>query len=641
MKLKRILSTTIASLAIGSAAHAAAIDQWNSASGTWNTSLANWINGGTGIFANGDTVQFSTAPANLAITLGATVNPAAIQSNGTNTPATMTITGASGFALQLGTSGVAGTGSISDGAGLTTGYAGNLTYTAVGSAGTSAFAIPAGAGTTANPTIWNMASGKSFQVGASTAGQIADLNGNTVTLTGAGTVNFANGITVQSTGGTGTFNVNSGTLSFTGGSSRNTTVSNTITVNVAPGATLNLAPNSGGGSVFNQTTNLNGGTLSTAGGTAVTFGGTLTLGAGSSTITTSPALTLGAIGRTSGGTVNFAIVGALTTTTGTASTILIDSTTGAAYATIGGTDWAAKNSANTAVVGLSTIAGGYTTLTTATFAGALSGNADLTSTAGTYTLTGNSTATSIRSLVSGNTIALGGNSLATGGILSSVTLGISGTGSLTALPTAGGELVLNQTANTATISAPITDGATTTLVKTGAGIVALSGGASNTYSGGTFVNAGTLNFTTGSLGTTGAITMSGGTLQWGTSTTTDLSSRLTLLNGTTASLDTNGNAVVFANAIGGNTTGALSIKAGSAVSTALTLNVANTYSGGTIITPATDNTAVIVANNQALGTGPVTLTGTNTFSGGLVVNTGMIVSNPLTLFPRQVAPRSP
>ena len=629
----RILLSTIASLAVAASCHAAAVDVWDVTSGSWDTSSTNWLtNGLPGTFANGDTVEFSAATADSSTTLVATVNPASILSNGANTPSTTTINGASGMIFELGATGSAGTGNISDAAGLSIGYAGNLTYNGAGSSGATVFSLSAGSGTAAMPTIWNVASSKTFQISAATAGEIADLNGNTVNLSGAGSVTFANGITLQSSGGTGTINVNAGTLNFSGGGSRNTTISSSITVNVAPGATLNVAPNTGGGSVFNQVTNLNGGTLATAGGTAATLGGPITLQSGGSTITSAPALTMGSLGRNLGATVNFNITGAIATTTGTGATILTDPTTGAAYATVGATDWAAKNSANTAVVGLSSISGGYTTLTTGTFTGTLTGNADLTNTVGTYSLTGSSTPTTIRSLVAGNVIDLGGNTLATGGILSNSTLTISGTGSLSA-GVLGGELVLNQSANTATVSAVITDNLIpSVLVKAGAGTVSLTSGA-NTYSGGTFVDGGILTFTTGSLGTAGAITVSGGTLQWGTSTTQDVSSRLILVNGSAATFDVNGNAVTLATSFGGGTTAAVSFKGGGSSTAKFTLMAANSYTGGTTVTTTADNTAVAVGNASAFGTGPVTILGTNTFGNAILVNSGINVSNTLTMTP--------
>jgi len=65
----------------------------------------------------------------------------------------------------------------------------------------------------------------------------------------------------------------------------------------------------------------------------------------------------------------------------------------------------------------------------------------------------------------------------------------------------------------------------------------------------------------------------------------------------------------------------------------LALGGANTYSGGTTITPAGDTTAITVANASALGSDAVALNGVNTFSAGLAVNTGLTLANALTLKP--------
>src|SRR5262249_17522477 len=114
------------------------------------------------------------------------------------------------------------------------------------------------------------------------------------------------------------------------------------------------------------------------------------------------------------------------------------------------------------------------------------------------------------------------------------------------------------------------------LTKTGAGTVTRT--ANNTYSGGTIINGGLVNFSAGNNLGTGAITLNGGGLQWATGNTLDISSRLAPLGVSGGTFDTNGNNVTLASVIGG--TGNL-VKSGGGQ---LTLSGTNTYSDGTVVT---------------------------------------------------------
>ena len=135
------------------------------------------------------------------------------------------------------------------------------------------------------------------------------------------------------------------------------------------------------------------------------------------------------------------------------------------------------------------------------------------------------------------------------------------------------------------------------LVKNGTGTFTLSG--INTYIGGTTLDAGLTNFNSGSALGTGNVTLNGGGLQWATSTTTDISSRLALQSGGGA-LDTNGNNVSFGSALPGGNSGLT--KAGNGT---LTLSVATTYSGNFTVTGGLINFNAA----SALGSGNVTLNG--------------------------------
>ncbi|MFK4722610.1 autotransporter-associated beta strand protein [Bradyrhizobium niftali] len=132
------------------------------------------------------------------------------------------------------------------------------------------------------------------------------------------------------------------------------------------------------------------------------------------------------------------------------------------------------------------------------------------------------------------------------------------------------------------------------LTKTGSGTLTLSG--ANTYTGGTTINAGTLAISAdNNLGAnTGGLTFSGGTLQFGASF--DLANtRAITLNAGGGTFDTNGFSTTVSQAIGG--TGAL-VKAGSGM---LTLSGVNTYTGGTTVEAGTlrAGTAGAFAGNTA------------------------------------------
>jgi fibronectin-binding autotransporter adhesin len=176
------------------------------------------------------------------------------------------------------------------------------------------------------------------------------------------------------------------------------------------------------------------------------------------------------------------------------------------------------------------------------------------------------------------------------------------------------------------------------LLKTGNGKLTVTN--TNSHIGGTTISSGILAFASGSLGASGPITVNGGTLQWDGANTQDISSRLTLFNSTTATLDTNGNDVILASAFGGGTSGGLA-KAGNGI---LTLSAANTFTGITNInvgtlkignatslgtqTGATDRT--IIASGATLDLGGVGLGANNEFvtvSGSGVGGNGAITSS--------------
>jgi len=188
------------------------------------------------------------------------------------------------------------------------------------------------------------------------------------------------------------------------------------------------------------------------------------------------------------------------------------------------------------------------------------------------------------------------------------------------------------------------------LRKTGAGIWTVSG--SNTYTGGTELNAGTLSLgSAGAIGSSGTISFNGGTLQATAINTTDYSARFSNAGGQQYRIDTNSQNVTLATAL--TSTGGSLTKLGAGT---LTLTAANTYTGGTTISAGTVSvgngsiTGSIVGNvansgtltfnrSDALtyagvvsgtgamsksGAGTLTLTGNNTYTGGTTISAGTV-----------------
>ncbi len=145
----------------------------------------------------------------------------------------------------------------------------------------------------------------------------------------------------------------------------------------------------------------------------------------------------------------------------------------------------------------------------------------------------------------------------------------------------------------------------------------------NYYTGGTFLQSGTLNFNgLDALGGAnyGGLTFNGGTLQYsanftGNNGSADLTSigaaGITLAAGG-GTIDLNGNSVNYAGSVGNNGRGALTVKS-TLAGGVLTLSGANTYAGATLIT-----NAALVANNltgSATGAGNVTVQNGGSLSG--------------------------
>jgi autotransporter-associated beta strand protein len=116
------------------------------------------------------------------------------------------------------------------------------------------------------------------------------------------------------------------------------------------------------------------------------------------------------------------------------------------------------------------------------------------------------------------------------------------------------------------------------LVKTGGGTMTLTN-AGNSYSGGTTLSGGVLQAGTyGNLGS-GELRFNGGTLQFASGSAFDISTRTVTFQAGGATIDTNGNSVVFAGGIGNNGPGGLTKTGGGT----LTLGGHNVYGGATVV----------------------------------------------------------
>lgn len=271
-------------------------------------------------------------------------------------------------------------------------------------------------------------------------------------------------------------------------------------------------------------------------------------------------------------------------------------------------------------------------------------------------------------LASGANLALGANllTLGAGMVISGPNpyeISGSGAGGLKAT-SAGGTIYLNNASSGAvTISAPIVNNSTSRLTVDGSGTTILSG--ANTYTGATVVNGGIVRFSGTMAGS--AVTINNAVVQLGTATGLTSANSVTFGASSTGSLQLLGNSgtigalnsnatlgtPVIANNNGGgavaNATLTIDSGAGSTFggviqdgtgggtltlaksgAGTLTLSGSNTYSGGTVLNGGGLTTTT---PNSNLGTGPITVNGTSSwafgtsgFSRDLTINDGVVLS---------------
>lgn len=354
----------------------------------------------------------------------------------------------------------------------------------------------------------NSAAAKGLIITSATGGTVA-VTGSVQRATGA--TDNADSLTINGGGivvlsGTNTFSgstsVNGGTLVLDYTASNTTKVSATGALVLSGGSLsfqgshASITLQSVNGLVLGNATRLSGG------------GGRLTVTAGQDQNAT---LHLGNISRTVGSSVDFSTVnsgtGVATLTTNTQ-----NNTSGilGGFATFQSNDWAANDgSGNITSLG----SGSYTTDFGTGLHTSLGGNSTLASggaTTHTLRLTGTSAITF-------NTTTPGTLTLESGGLLVTSTAGPTSIGTTTTRGTiaaTGGELFVHQqsTTGTLTVHSTLLAANVTNLTKTGNGTLILTG--TNTYTGATYLNGGTLSVSaTGNLGAaTADVFINGGTL---------------------------------------------------------------------------------------------------------------------------------
>jgi fibronectin-binding autotransporter adhesin len=181
-----------------------------------------------------------------------------------------------------------------------------------------------------------------------------------------------------------------------------------------------------------------------------------------------------------------------------------------------------------------------------------------------------------------------------------------------------GALILNRTAGTLTLNQVISG--TGSMTFTGAGTYQLGG--ANTYTAANQLNGGLVEPTVaGALGTSNTLNFNGGGYRYNAGYTPDLSTFVTTISASGATIDTNGVSVAYAGPIGAGGAGGLT-KTGAGT---LTFNGANTYAG-----PTTVNGGKLVVGNSLAGNAIVNTGGS---IGGVGPIAGSLTSNGGTIEP--------
>ncbi|WP_411826985.1 autotransporter-associated beta strand repeat-containing protein [Luteolibacter sp. AS25] len=575
------------------------------------TSTLSAVNTYTGATVVDDGTVSITSTGSILTTSGITINGGTLSVDGAGGNAiadTMAITNTSGSFTLTGSDetigSISGAGDINlEDNTLTTGGDGTSTTVSGVISGAGGGLTKAGAGTLTLSGSNTYTGATTINAGTLTASNSTALGNNSaVTVSGGGTLNLTTDLSIGSLAGSGAVTMNANTLTA-GGDNTSTSFSGIISgiggFTKTGSGSLTLS----GANTYTGETIVSGGTLVLGNAGAAGVGGNLR-------VTGNSTLDLGSLsinkfsiivqnGTVENGTLNAS--GAIQTG-GAAIGATID-------AVIAGTGYLSNF-------------GGTTTLSAVnTYTGATvvdDGTVSITSTGSILTTSGIT--------INGGTLSVdgaGGNAIAdTMAITNNTSGSFTLTGSDETIGSISGAGDINLEDNTLTTGG---DGTSTTvsgvisgagggLTKAGAGTLTLSG--SNTYTGATTINTGTLTASNSTaLGNNSAVTVSGG----GTlNLTTDLSigslagSGAVTMNANTLTAGGDGTSTSFAGIISG-TGGFTKTGAGS-----LTLSGANTYTGETTVSGGT----LVLGNADAAGVG-----GNLRVQGGSILDLGSLNLN--------------
>ena len=380
--------------------------------------------------------------------------------------------------------------------------------------------------------------------------------------------------------------------------------------------------NVGGGTLLVNGAN-SGGSTQTIASLTVNPGASAIVNTSNNSIASALTITSPTIARSIGGTVDFTLpAGSQSATNGIVTTAVNANGILGGWATAGGTDWAAVSGGNIIALPVPS----YTNDTWTAGANTAVTQND--------TPASGSTTNSVQfaSTISGNLITLSGtNVITSGGILVSSAFTAAGTITGGTIKGASGAdlVVIQNSVSDFTISSVIADnGGPTGLTKSGPGTLVLGGtSANNTFTGGVYINQGTILLNAGNFWTSSGIVNPPSGQVFSASNTINFGSNAPTLNpanwntvGSTPTLNLNGLSLTVA---GLNSSGAAMVQGtssgffGGQVTLTIAGNGTYDYAG----TLADGGSALYLTLS---GNGTQILSGTDTYSGPTTINSGTL-----------------